>query len=461
MIHKNTQTRTRGTHENTRKGTRINTKVLCSFVFRLVLFSVIVVWFSVTSIAGAEEKLTLTITPPLFQLTIGPGGIWSSSVKIVNTNSYDLTLYASVMNFEANGEGGSGKFTPIIEDGNEASVNSLAQWIEVSKKPIFIPKEKSAEIPFSVRIPENAPPGGHYAAILVGTQPLSDKSEGPVIRVSSLVSSLLFVRIKGDVREEGNIREFSTGKTFYQKPEVDFTLRFENIGNVHLQPQGDIVIYNMWGKERGKILINQKTHFGNVLSKSVRKFEFEWQGEAHPLEVGRYTAVVTLAFGKEARQNISATTYFWVVPLKSTLGILGSFIAFILFMAWAIRAYIKRVLEIEKGSIGFIPQKSQPQKSQLKVLARPIMEGIIDLRSLRDRAKQTRNDTQNRRETFSVSFALFKKYFKFFLFAALFIFGLIAVTIFFKQVLMKERTFEIIVPEDTSLIDVNKNANKH
>lgn len=402
------------------------------------LFSIGLVMF-LPSIIEAEEGLTLTVTPPLFQLTIGPGEFWSSSLKVVNTNSYDLTLYASVMNFEANGEGGGGKFIPIIEDDSEESVNSLAQWIEVSKKPIFVSKEKSVEIPFSVRIPKDAPPGGHYAAILVGTQPLSGKSEGPVIRVSSLISSLLFVNIKGDIREEGNIREFSSEKTFYQEPKVDFTLRFENIGNVHLQPQGDITIYNMWGKERGKILINQKSHFGNVLPKSVREFVFKWRGENNLFEVGRYKAITTLSFGKEARQNIFRATYFWVVPLKPTLGILGSFIAFILFMAWAIRAYIKKALEMEKGRIG------------LEILSRPIKEGVIDLRKIEadQHAAQKGEPRLWRGKTRNLSFLWFlKKYFKFFLFAVLFVPGLIAATIFFKEVLMKERSFEIIVPQE-------------
>lgn len=440
---------------NTRNYTNIRPK----YTKNLVLISFILVAISVLPIRGqAEEKLTITVTPPLFQLAIGPGEFWASSLKVVNTNPYDLTVYASVMNFEANGEEGRGKFTPIIEDDNVASANSLAQWIEVSKKPIFVPREKSVEIPFSVRIPENAPPGGHYAAILVGTQPLSDNVGEPMIRVSSLISSLLFVNIKGDVREEGNIREFSTEKTFYQKPETAFTLRFENTGNVHLQPQGDIAIYNMWGKERGKIVINQKTHFGNVLPQSTREFIFKWQGEANPFEVGRYKAIATLSFGKEARQNVFRATYFWIVPIKPTLAILGSFIAFILFMTWIVRAYIKRVLETEKNKHGF---------ASLKVLSGPIREGVADLRKIEaeQRARlpaskgiadggqgyqrgKTRNLSVSLAFLFGVSSALLKKYYKFFIFAALFIPGLIAATIFFKEVLMKERSFEIIIPEE-------------
>mgnify|MGYP001615046022 FL=1 len=210
----------------------------------------------------------------------------------------------------------------------------------------------------------------------------------------------------------------------------------------------------MWGKERGKILINQKSSFGNVLPESIREFAFKWQGENNLFEIGRYKAIATLSFGKEARQNVFRAAYFWVVPLKPTLGILGGLIIFILFMAWAIRVYIRRALEMEKDRTG------------LKVLTRPIVEGLVDLRKIEadQRARllspkgaadgeqegyqrgKTRNFSVSLAFLFRVSFAFLKKYFKFFLFAALFVLGLIAAIVFFKEVLTKERSFKIMVP---------------
>jgi len=160
-------------------------------------------YFLFSGAARAQEKLSLTVTPPLFQLTIGPGEIWQSNLKVVNTNLYDLTVYASVMDFQANGEEGKGKFIPLIESLEGNNNRSLASWIEISPEPIFVPREKSAEVPFTVRLPANAEPGGHYAAILIGTRPLNDQTAGAVIRVSSLVSSLILARVNGEVKEAG------------------------------------------------------------------------------------------------------------------------------------------------------------------------------------------------------------------------------------------------------------------
>ena len=316
--------------------------ILCAIFFVFLLSP------ASAAFAAADDKLILNVTPPLFKLNIGPGEFWASSVKVVNANPYDITVYASVMNFQTRGEDGEGNLAPVVEEDPEISPNSLVNWIEVSSDPIFVPREKSVEVPFSVDIPENAPPGGHYAAVIIGTQP-SKEEKGSAIRVSSFVSSLILLRISGDVREEGDIRAFFPDRTFYEKPDVDFTLRFENKGNVHIKPQGYITIYNMWGKERGKIAVNEKINFGNVLPQSTRKFVFEWQGEENFFESGRYKAVAALDFGKGASKNVSRSIYFWVVPLKPTFVIFGGFFLFLVLMTLGLRAYIRRTIDIARS----------------------------------------------------------------------------------------------------------------
>ncbi|MDD4476861.1 MAG: hypothetical protein PHY40_01745 [Patescibacteria group bacterium] len=299
--------------------------------------------FSAIAAFGMENKLSLTVTPPLFQVVLEPGEEWASKLKIVNTNGYDLTVYAVAMDFSADGEDGHGKFTPVIKDKNDSE--SLAGWINVSKKPIFIPAEKSAELPFAVKIPDNVQPGGHYAAILVGTAPTDGNVNGSAIKISTMVSSLFFVKIKGDVLEKGRIREFKTEKYFYQEPNAIFDLRFENEGNVHLQPKGDVVIYNMWGEEKGRIQINQKSDFGNVLPGSVRKFVFDWRGGNGLSGIGRYKAVASVVFGENGTESAASAAYFWVLPIKTILSIAGGAIFLIALIILLIKFYIRRTLD--------------------------------------------------------------------------------------------------------------------
>jgi len=194
------------------------------------------------------------------------------------------------------------------------------------------------------------------------------------------------VRVAGDVIEDGVVREFRTAEKFYSYPDVNFEVRFENKGNVHIQPQGEIVIKNMWGKERGIIPINHQTHFGNVLPNSIRKFEFAWKGEYQFSDIGRYSAELALAYGTDNRKFVTSKTYFWVVPVKSVVTVLGTLVVVILFGLWAVKTYIRRMLTLEgyqpvrKNSEGFrrAGDVLVARKSNINA---PVRAGWFDLKS--------------------------------------------------------------------------------
>ncbi len=390
---------------------------------------------------AAPDTLSVTVTPPLFQLSIIPGETWNSSLKVVNSNTYDVTYYAEVVNFKAEGEAGQGTFIPLTADDADARAHTLAGWIEIPKDPITIPKGRSGEIPLTVHIPADASPGGHYAAILVGTKPPETVEAGAAMRISSFVTSLLFVRVKGDVYESARIREFRTTQTLYQEPQADFILRFENTGNAHLQPQGYITLFNMWGKERGKVLINQQSNFGNVLPESTRKFQFSWEGEQDIFDIGRYSAEVTLTFGENGRQNISSKTYFWIVPVVPVAVTIGSIAFFVLLIVWFIRRYIRRALVLERQYAG-IGEHSKMSAGYASVFMQPLREGVVDLRSV---AKQQPSvgsgaSTTERQMTGGM---FVKKYYAFFLFLGVVGAALYGIQWFLGSVLTPERHFEI------------------
>ena len=292
--------------------------------------------------AQTETTQTLSVSPTLIQLSATPEQVWQSEIRVINVNEYDLTLYPQVVNFAPKGETGQGDFIPVFE--NETSGQTLAEWIDIAPEGIVIPKQKTVAVPFTIRVPANAAPGGHYAAILIGTKSNQNSANQSLVQTAQFVSSLFFVRVAGDVLESGSIREFRTTKSLLQSPDVDFEVRFENTGNVHLQPQGDITIYNMWGEERGTIPINHQTHFGNVLPQSIRKFDFTWKSEESAFDIGQYRAVATLGYGDTTKNFSTSTTFFWIVPYRQIIIFIAVFVALIWFFAFAVKLYVRRML---------------------------------------------------------------------------------------------------------------------
>jgi len=328
----------------------------------------------------AQESLTLSVSPTLFEMTANPGQEWKSSVRVINSNNYDIRVYVDVTNFEAQGETGQVKFLPLFKE--ESTGNTLAEWIDYDKNEIVIPAEKTISVPFTIKVPENADPGGHFSAILIGTKSLDRGTKQTIVETSQVVTSLVFLRVTGDVDEQGVIREFRSAKTIAEKPEMSFDLRFENKGNVQILPQGEIKILNMWGQERGVIPVNRQTMFGNILPQQIRKYSFTWTGEWSLADMGRYQAIATLAYGNDSRQFATSETAFWVIPWKIMSVVLIILFGFVSAVSWAIKLYIRKMLTMAGVSADApIARQYASRHSTRKVsVVAPIEEGILDLR---------------------------------------------------------------------------------
>ncbi len=385
----------------------------------------------------AQGSLSLSVSPTIFEMTANPGQEWNSTLRVVNTNPFPLTVYATVVNFKPLGEDGASEFIP--PDLSDDARSSLAEWITVPSGEITIPPEETFTIPVTINPPTDAPPGGHYAAILVGTRP-PDNANGTSVETSQFVSSLVFLRVAGAINESGSIRSFRTTHAVYEKPSVEFALRFENTGNVHLRPEGEIRIYNMWGQERGYIPVNQKTLFGKVLSESTRTFTFNWTGEWSPADIGRYTAVATLAYGDDGRQFASSEVAFWLIPWRVLLIILLVLAAMIYGVSWSIKLYIRRMLSL--AGLAETPLREQLRSSRrprrtVSVMA-PIEAGILDLRS---RLKPG----SSLRDTVATTWSLIVSYRLFLLGVAIIGLSIAAVTWFVSSATDTERAYEVTV----------------
>lgn len=322
-------------------------KILLIFIF-LLLFGVL----PQASIAQTNG-LTLSITPPLIKNNVSPGQIWKSYIKLVNNNNEPITAYVQVVDFKSGGKSSSIEFINLGKENNDSK--DLSSWIVIDTDPIQIPANSGKEIPFIIDVPEDSQPGGHYAAILAGTQPPNSNNKGASIRISSMLASLILLNVSGEVREEGQIREFSLPKQLYNSANVDFTMRFENKGNVHLQPQGEILVTNLFNKERGRLKINHESQFGNVLPGEIREWNFNWQGEDSILEMGRYKAQLLLSYGENGRQTDERVLYFWIIYWKPLIIAFSSLLLLLVLIIVLIRFYIKKAVLRTQSLYGIDP----------------------------------------------------------------------------------------------------------
>jgi len=420
------------------------------------------------SFVFAQESLTYSVSPTIFDMTANPGQTFRSTVRIINVNPYELNIFVDVADFVPKGETGTPRFIPVTEQTELAS--SLAKWVSAEKE-VNIPAEKTVEVPFTITVPQDASPGGHFAALMISTKPKSPVGDQSQVQTAQVISSLIFLRVTGDITENSSIRSFRTTNYFLSKPEATFELRIENKGNVHVQPQGEITIYNMWGQERGQVKVNQQSLFGNVLPNSVRKYSFTWTGEWSPTDIGRYTAVATLGYGFDEKQFMHADTAFWIIPWKFLLAMFAVIGGFIALMSWAIKLYVRRVLalagvqqpgvspsdmtnkpEIKTAAVSAVTiplsKGGRRRKPTIATVVAPIEVSILDLRSRLDRTKGILAAVK-------VLGEYVKTYWRFFVSIAAIIIFLILVVWFVKGASTPNRDFEVIIDGDGQDVTVS------
>ncbi len=280
-------------------------KITLLFLFLIVNFFI----FPTKSTAQIPGE-GLTISPPIFELTLKPGETYSKTIKITNPTEKLMEIYPVVMNFKAKGEGGEPAFYSATE---EEAKFSLGHWIKFSQTKIALTPEQVVEFDYQIIVPEDAEPGGHYGVVFFATEPPKLEQDITQVAIASMIGSLVLVKVPGAIVEKGFLEEFSANR-FYFKPPVDFTIRIANLGNVHFKPQGEIAIKNWRGKEIDKITVNEAN--GNVLPDSTRKFGEQWLSENMSfwkIPIGRFSTDLRIVYG-ESEKTLDGKLIFWIVP---------------------------------------------------------------------------------------------------------------------------------------------------
>ena len=307
----------------------------------------------------AQETMAFTVSPPRVELFANPDQKIKDVIKIFNETDEAITVYTSTANFTAK-EGAEGvpKFlTPEEKEGD------LAVWIEIEEGPITLLPAERRIIQYSVNVPDHADPGGHYAGIFFGTQ--TDMGEGATgAGLSGKTGVLVLLSVAGDIREEGILGKFELKdeRNFYEHLPVNFVIGFKNLGNVHLKPQGEIVIKDMFGRTSASIDINKRKigSGANVLPSTVRHFEGSWikgdvekepQGfleklktEKENFALGRYKADLNLVYGIN-NDLVQSSVIFWVFPWHLMLVSVIVIIILLAFIILAIKKYNRWIIK--------------------------------------------------------------------------------------------------------------------
>ena len=271
-----------------------------------------------------SESRAVTVGPAKIEYKTDPGDTISGTIFILNEGQKEQTFYAAFEKFtEVDGQK---KFLPTEE-------SELANWFKMEKSATLKAGEQK-EIPFTIEVPKNAPPGGHFAVIWWGTAPPDAKQVAIVTRAGILV----FLRVSGDVNEKGEVVEFSLSgeKFFVFKLPEDFIVNFKNQGNTYLKPRGELTIKNIFGSAIASFKINSKERI--IFPENTQLLDVAKKFDKPPFAFGLYKAELALQWG-EKQNDITKTISLFVFPWKTVLFVIIILAALLLVATKGVKKY--------------------------------------------------------------------------------------------------------------------------
>ena len=310
-------------------------KILGSLIIALAL------GFGLSHAANA-----LTLSPPTVEITAKPGETTEVVAKLYNEGKEALAIKPGVFSFNTANESGQPNFY------DDKTGLDLQHWITLPESLTLAPGETRSVV-VTVAVPKSADPGGHYAAVFWGTSP--PKIVGSGAGVEGQIAMLFLVDIEGNTKEDAHVIEFRPLSSLLTHLPANFMVRFQNNGSVHEHPAGDIIIRNMFGRQATVLPFNIQPSIGNVLPKSIRRFDLswikrtmdasasEWSKEWHNFAFGYYSAELNATFGA-GNTLVTAHTSFWVFPWMVSLVGLAALIIIILILRVLVINYNKSII---------------------------------------------------------------------------------------------------------------------
>jgi len=266
--------------------------------------------FFVPNRSAAQDLASqgISLSPIHYEFSADPGGTVSEKIKVYNPTDSQFLVNMETEDFEPVGDAGQ----VVVRENNNRRY-SLKDWVTVEPKEFTLAPRAEQFVNFTIRVPNNADPGGKYGSILAvmgGTQKASQT--GSVI--SQKVGSLVLLSVSGPVTESLSVEEIAVSP-FSEYGPVPFAIRFENQGTVHVKPRGFLTITDMLGRKTSDLEIEGQNVIPGASRKIEVKLDRKWL-------FGKYSARLVGDYGQERIPLNSPVVYFWVIPWKVTLAVL-------------------------------------------------------------------------------------------------------------------------------------------
>jgi hypothetical protein len=279
---------------------------------------------------GATSRPGLAVSPAFQSVSVAANvPSVQYEVQLINRNAVDQNFRLSRVDFKALDEQGGVAFLGTSTSELEHKYG-LASWMSLEKDAVFVPAGKSAKVLVTINNRPDLAPGGHYGAVLATAVDDLGRPTGDQVGVKQVLSSLVLVTKEGGAERDLKLVSQMANAGWSRLPS-SATLRFQNLGNVHVVPRGTVEVKDMAGRVVVRGAINAES--GTILPESFRQYKTPLLQVGRALLPGRYQVVTTYRYDGTEATSVFVTD-FWYAGSLLVWAVLMGVVAAVAGLAW-------------------------------------------------------------------------------------------------------------------------------
>lgn len=279
---------------------------------------------------SASEKIE--VIPAFQDLTLGAGQNISSEITITNKTGTDQEFSVRSVSFKSLDSSGGVAFL-----GTDINNNGLpsADFIVFENASFQVLAGETKTFAFQIQDQETLSPGGHYAALVFQSLPVTDENSAQKIAVRQIFSSLIFLNKQGGEKKQLTLKALPDKHFLWQFPKA-LELVFVNTGNTHVVPRGTVVTEDAFGFMRTRTILNESSSL--ILPEQERLFPVNLNSQ--PWLPGLYTTSVSYRYDGQTEVTTMQETFF-LLPYRLVI-VIGVLVAVLVFLRKKIMFFRKQ-----------------------------------------------------------------------------------------------------------------------
>ena len=194
-----------------------------------------------TTTPNVDVSDMFIVSPMGQRITLTPGTTYSGDIIITNpaSASADFSYHVTVTPYSVV----DGEYSADLA--TETAYSELVGWLTLDPDTATgtLAPNESRHVRFTITVPADARPGGQYAALMVGSVDSGSSDSGIHIGNVYEIASILYGKVAGEIKREGNILENSF-PSFATSVPFTAVARVENRGNIHETAHVTVLVKN-------------------------------------------------------------------------------------------------------------------------------------------------------------------------------------------------------------------------